>query len=505
MTIFLAHFNTQTILCQNNMNLDAEKWAVLGEAEIAFFMKELYGLKENITAIATGIIPKRNSVDDALNKFVDARSFFERGDDTMLNIIMGQFSSNGDKSCPLSMLKTMKTIFLNDYTVYAMNMRREVLLKIQSQREDIELQKHKETITNIVEEAVKTADDSSEIVNKITAELKHVSGVKAIRKALSYPVVEKELNAAIHKCDENTRCDDDLSIINSLVSAIVPFLKEGIHKEDVRVVDTYSSEEAKDQLLSALKTPIEYAIHRGLYFARIYDTFLVETLNNNTSLAERVVNNFALTYRKSITHLFFEHPLPSLDQISLTDYHLSILLNIVKLTGIGYQRHMQNDIRAKLNEYIGNAYPHWKFEDIKANRKLDKLIMKQCLNSTESELKYYLDSHTNFSNQDNLKFTEFMKEKLLKNYQDLNKEHISDKRFLQSLDENQFSHEERILYDRVHQFFKDIEEHANLYYGFRLGTFYLSSSYFRVLESIFPSTSSSTPDSIHSANNKEEL
>ena len=153
--------------------------------------------------------------------FVLARSFFERGDDTMLNIIMGQFSSNGDKSCPLSMLKTMKTIFLNDYTVYAMNMRREVLLKIQSQREDIELQKHKETITNIVEEAVKTADDSSEIVNKITAELKHVSGVKAIRKALSYPVVEKELNAAIHKCDENTRCDDDLSIINSLVSAIV--------------------------------------------------------------------------------------------------------------------------------------------------------------------------------------------------------------------------------------------------------------------------------------------
>ena len=94
---------------------------------------------------------------------------------------------------------------------------------------------------------------------------------------------------------------------------------------------------------------------------------------------------------------------------------------------------------------------------------------------------------------------------MLKNYQDLNKEHISDKRFLQSLDENQFSHEERILYDRVHQFFKDIEEHANLYYGFRLGTFYLSSSYFRVLESIFPSTSSSTPDSIHSANNKEEL
>ena len=71
MTIFLAHFNTQTILCQNNMKLDAEKWAVLGEAEIAFFMKELYGLKENITAMATGIIPKRNSVDDALNKFVD--------------------------------------------------------------------------------------------------------------------------------------------------------------------------------------------------------------------------------------------------------------------------------------------------------------------------------------------------------------------------------------------------------------------------------------------------
>ena len=134
---------------------------------------------------------------------------------------MGQFSSNGDKSCPLSMLKTMKTIFLNDYTVYAMNMRREVLSKIQSQREDIELQKHKETITNIVEEAVKTADDSSEIVNIITAELKHVSGVKAIRKALSYPVVEKELNAAIHKCDENTRCDDDISIMNSLVSAIV--------------------------------------------------------------------------------------------------------------------------------------------------------------------------------------------------------------------------------------------------------------------------------------------
>lgn len=366
---------------------------------------------------------------------------------------------------------------ISPYLGDVLNGRSKSLRELQRVREKYVLQLVLEKLKPIIHQTIVENNGSDSLVHMITNQLIESSSGE-VKMVLSYPVVKEE----IIRSTNNDMCDEKC-LVNETIDAIMPFLREGIHKEDANVVDLVKVEIPEIEFAKRLEMHLKVAINKSLLIARKIHKLLVteheeieqiqNTINAEYRILMRQTISFATARRPDKTRLGIHGHLMLSGEFKTVQNNTSIT------------KFIWNRLDETFEAAIGLQKPSGYFKNIPPITNLYYSLYKRARDIIKEEFASHVETNRMFTKENATDMAKYAKQLLNENYNKLNYGHLQNVDLISPLDtKNALEYETNSL---AQSFIMKLETEAIKSYGFPPGLFMYSKAYFGVMENVFPS------------------
>lgn len=472
------------------LSTDWENWVYVKTKDITQFSVD--DISDKLLRICATVIPQPNISDDPRNKFVDAYPLNVKLNQLLPSEVKAEFNITGESNY----FNELLTIFVKEFNSHledALLHRLHLLGELQVEREKQEVKLIVNTIKPILKSILSERMEGEVLVQGILTHLTDSVLNDELKIILSYPIVREELTRSISHSSSN----NDEALLDELINTMLPFIHEGLRKQDAILVNTHSTETAERELLKLLIPQYKLLIKNGLLNAKKLDMVLYNSYEENDKIARYIEEQYSVCFRQSMS-VILSYPLGETYFPETCNTHMHI--NTVKhamnknLNRQLEQIDVRNALYKKLNEEMGTEPGYITFWDhptitdniVKLNDRCHRHILNQC--------HLYFKIHQTYSKQNSKELAEFVRTLLESKHKDILEKEISILKTQISIPNNigsvAYDSDSRLnlnISEKLIVFQNDVEEQAIKAHGFLPGMFTYSKPYFDLLETLFPS------------------
>jgi len=463
---------------------------------------------ENITV---SVVPDVNIADDPLNKFIGIEELHDALIQTFNNISTDRIINSSDtiQRSVLGLLTQVESD-VRPTLEEAVQKRLDVLTNLKKERVDNAFKKSLKVVNTILGETLTNKNGIESAWQAFVQKVKASNLPKEAKKVLTYPVVKEQLTIA-----ENKYQIDDNEKVAYYLETINPFLKEGLIKDDERIVNDLSNEIAKHELEGKLILQYKSIIEEGILDAKLVDEFLNDAYNAgdeeraSSNLYRKVVEEaYSYDYRKAVSiYLYFVRKLftrnPNFHVEKYDDCENISQDNIDHIVGIvgtrADWRHRLRKFKNPLCKAVGEKFRRRHVRTVPALERLFNVMLLELIDSLVSSCKSYKKETERFSEENATKMAESLNKLLETQYTEVQESDIKFLKTQLSKYTTYFRLPKDILDvpDNLKKFQGEMETLAVTLFDFTPGLFIFSESYFDVLEKLYPVSNNQIENDLH--------
>jgi len=460
---------------------------------------------ENITVSA---VPTTNVAKDPLNKYIGIEELETTLYQTLTSISPDEMVNTFGSQNVSTLLKEI-AVAVKPQLEEAIQKRLDILVDLKNKRVENAFSQSLKVVNAMLSTALSNGNDIENTWQTLVQEIETANLPNVVKKSLIYPVVKQQLIVA-----ENEYQKGEKEKIHYYSEKIIPFLKEGLIKEDERIVNELPHEFAKEELESKLISQYKSLIEEAILDARGVDNFLKNLYNDDdtdrmsSDLLQKIIDEeYMPEIKKAVSiYLYFSRKIFAKIQFFPIEKYTSCdtipqenVNHLIKLVGSPVNwRHSLKIFKNYLCEALGEKFRR---RDIRSVPQLDRIFKVMRIMFEEAirnSCRVYKKENESFTKESVSKMAEVLNSLLEAKYKEIQESDINVLRTQFSKYATYWKFPKKVMEvaENLQKFQEEMELLAETSYNFTPGTFIYSESYFEVLEELSPVINNSIDDDI---------